>query len=99
MSCYRLTRIDELHLADFPYLRADDDCYHLGEYTVRQGYDFSPTNDLVINLKKEPAYRQTPAWKYKLRAVRTCANAFLGGIRLFVARAVWLDDDDWTGPF
>ncbi len=52
VSSHRLTQIDELHLAEFPYLRADDDCYFLGEYTVRKGYDFSPTNDLVINLKK-----------------------------------------------
>ncbi len=80
MSSHRLTRIDELHLGDFPYLRADDDCYYFGEYTVRQGYDFSPTNNLVINLKKEPAYKGTPAWKYKLRAIRTCAEAFLGGV-------------------
>ena len=80
MSSRRLTRIDELHLADFAYLRADDDCYYLGEYTVSAGYAFSPTNDLIINLKKGPEYRGTAAWKYKLRAVRECARAFLGAV-------------------
>ncbi len=82
MSSHRLTRIDELHLRDFRHLRADDDCYYLGEYTVRQGFDFSMTNNLVINLKKEPKYRGTPAWKYKLRAIRTCAEVFLGALSL-----------------
>ncbi len=81
MSSHRLTRIDELHLAEFPYLRADDDCYYLGEYTVRQGYQFSATNSLVINLKKGTEYRSTPAWKYKLQAIQACARAFLGGVR------------------
>ena len=81
MSSHRLTRIDELHLADFAHLRADDDCYYLGEYTVRQGYQFSQTNNLVINLKKGPEHRDTQAWKYKLRAIRTCAKAFLDGVR------------------
>ncbi len=80
MSSYRLTRIDELHLAEFPYLRPDDDCYYHGEYTVRQGYDFSTTNDLVINLKKGLEYKNGPAWKYKAQAIRTCADAFLGGV-------------------
>jgi len=81
VSSYRLTQIDELHLADFAHLRADDDCYYLGEYTVRQGYEFSPTNNLVINLKKSPKYKNTSAWKYKLQAISTCANAFLDGLR------------------
>ena len=80
MSSHRLTQIDELHLAEFPYLRADDDCYYLGEYTVRQGYEFSATNDLVINLKKGIEYKNGPAWKYKARAIRTCAAAFLAAV-------------------
>lgn len=46
-----------------------DECYYLGEYTARQGYAHSPTNDLIINLKKHPRHRGSSHWHYKQRAV------------------------------
>jgi len=70
-----LTKIDPLYLSDFRYLQSDDECYYLGEYTARQGFEFSATNNLVINLKKSPEYKGTRAWPHKLAAIERCAKA------------------------
>jgi hypothetical protein len=48
----RLTKIDELTLPDHYRLEPTDDCYFIGEYTARGGYEQSDTNDLILNLKK-----------------------------------------------
>ena len=72
----RLTKIDELMLADHVYLSEDDECYFIGEYTARAGYDYSPTNNLVSNFKKEMDRRCLPEWTYKEQAIRQTAKAF-----------------------
>ena len=72
----RLTKIDELTLPDHWYLEPDDDCYFLGEYTVRKGYAFSPTNDLILNFKKSMDKRETSQWPYKQWAIKHAAAAF-----------------------
>jgi hypothetical protein len=69
-----LRRIDELLLPDHWYLEASDLCFFLREYTKGGGYQASETNQLIINLKKEPKYRGTPSWKYKARAIAKCAT-------------------------
>lgn len=86
MSYLRLTKIDALHLASFAYLRPDDDCYYLGEYTAREGYGFSRTNQLIYNLKKSPSERGRPSWSYKLDAIRACAHALVRSLP-----SSWLD--------
>ena len=43
----QLTQIDELMLPDHVYLDDEDTCYFLGEYTARQGYGYSTTNQLI----------------------------------------------------
>jgi hypothetical protein len=72
----RLTRIDEQYRRSYHYLREEDQCYFLGEYTPRKGYDFGETNDLISNLKKGMDRRDKPEWRWKLRAIET-AGAWL----------------------
>ena len=72
----RLTRIDPITLPDHSHLAATDEIYFLGEYTARQGYSFSATNNLVLNLKKSVTLRGTPQWKWKGRAIAEAATAF-----------------------
>jgi predicted amidophosphoribosyltransferase len=50
-------------------LEVTDQCIYLGEYTARKGYSYSPTNNLIHNLKKSPKLRETAQWPHKLKAV------------------------------
>lgn len=72
----RFTEIDELTRPDHFWLTEDDRCYFLGEYTARQGYAYSPTNDLILNFKKPPDRRGRPEWRYKEQAIQRAATAF-----------------------
>lgn len=77
----RLTRVDPLTLDDHHYLSASDFCLFLGEYTARRGYDFSPTNHLIINYKKPMERKGKPEWKFKLRSIRLAAEALCFALR------------------
>jgi hypothetical protein len=68
-----LTRLDELYLPHHWYLDAADQCYFGGEYTAGQGYAYSQTNQLILNLKKKMERRGLPDWGYKARAIRQAA--------------------------
>jgi predicted amidophosphoribosyltransferase len=72
----RLSKIDELILAnqEHYYLDSDDECFYIGEYTARQGYAFSETNNLIHNLKKSPKLRGTSQWKWKEHAIRQAGH-------------------------
>ena len=72
----RFTEIDELTRPDHYWLTDDDRCYFLGEYTARQGYAYSPTNQLIWNFKKTPDRRGRPEWRYKEQSIRQAAAAF-----------------------
>lgn len=72
---HNLTVIDPLTRPDHSYLDQSDECYFLGEYTARQGYAYSDTNNLIINLKKDMSRRGRPEWQYKVRAIQTAARA------------------------
>ena len=72
----RFTEIDELTRPDHYWLTDDDRCYFLGEYTARQGYAYSPTNQLIWNFKKTPDRRGRPEWRYKKQSIRQAAAAF-----------------------
>lgn len=72
----RLTEIDDLTREDHSYLTEDDTCYYLGEYTAREGFDFSKTNSLILNFKKSMDRRGLPEWRYKEQAISTAAAAF-----------------------
>ena len=51
MTTYRLTKIQPEVLGDHGYLTSKDNCYYFGEYTARVGSGYSPTNQLIYNLK------------------------------------------------
>lgn len=72
----RLTKIDDLTRPDHWYLTDADVCYFIGEYTARQGYAYSATNNLVLNFKKHMDRRGRPEWRYKARAIQNAALAF-----------------------
>lgn len=72
----RLTKIDDLTRPDHWYLSDLDVCYFIGEYTARQGYAYSATNNLVLNFKKRLDRRGRPEWRYKARAIQNAALAF-----------------------
>lgn len=72
----RFTRIDDLTRPDHPYLRHDDECYFIGEYTARKGFAYSATNRLIWNFKKTMDRRELPEWRYKNSAIQTTAVAF-----------------------
>lgn len=72
----RFTLIDELIRRDHWYLADDDICYFLGEYTAREGYAFSPTNQLIVNFKKPMDRQERPEWYYRQRAILQAATAF-----------------------
>ena len=77
---HRFTRIDDLSRPDHWHLAEGDACYFLGEYTARQGYAYSDTNQLIINLKKPMDRRDRPEWRYKQEAIRQAAEAFRKGL-------------------
>ena len=72
----RFTEIDELTRPDHHWLTNDDRCYFLGEYTARQGYAYSRSNQLILNFKKSLDRRGRPEWRYKESAIRQAATAF-----------------------
>lgn len=70
----RLTRVDDLTRPDHSYLTEEDVCFFLGEYTARQGFAYSATNNLMINFKKPVDRRCRAEWQYKERAIETAAT-------------------------
>jgi hypothetical protein len=84
-----LTRIDELTRSEHCHLTADDECFALREYLARGGWQAGETNQLIMNLKKNPDRRGLPEWHYKEGAIRRAGTelraAFLSG------GAKWLD--------
>ncbi|WP_419600284.1 hypothetical protein [Thiolapillus sp.] len=71
----RLTKIDDLTRPDHYHLTVDDTCYYIGEYTAREGYAFSATNQLIYNLKKSVLVRGQVQWEYKEQAIKQAASA------------------------
>jgi predicted amidophosphoribosyltransferase len=69
----RFQIIDESNRQDHVFLRSEDECYFLREYTSGKTYAFSETNNLISNLKKK---RGTGGYQYKALAIRSVANIF-----------------------
>ena len=51
----RFWQIDGTNCAQHALLTCADRCYYLWEYAPRRGYGFSPTNQLISNLKIKPS--------------------------------------------
>ena len=75
----RLTKVDSA-APDHWHLTASDECYFLGEYTARKGYQGSPTNQVIFNLKKSVDRRGLTDWHYKGEAIREVATALRAAI-------------------
>lgn len=72
-----MLQIDETTVAEHFDLETSDHCYYVWEYTAGQRYDFSPTNQLISNLKIKPSQiGATPRrGHYKQQAIAHCAAA------------------------
>ena len=76
----KFTKIDDLTRSDHSHLTQNDECFFLGEYMARAGYEHGPTNDLISNFKKTMDRQNRPEWRYKKRAINQAAKAFLNGL-------------------
>jgi hypothetical protein len=61
----RFREIDDQNRGHHYNLTADDKCYFLHEYTSGKNYNFSDTNRLISNLKKNPSLRGRAEYHYK----------------------------------
>ncbi len=75
----RLRLIDKRTRRDHSCLEADDVCFYYGEYVAGAGIK-TPTNDLILDLKKEPARRGKYDWRYKVWAIEDCARVLRLGL-------------------
>jgi len=73
----RLLQIDETTVGDHFSLAASDTCFYVWEYVAARHYDFSPTNQLISNLKIKPTQIsiRPRRGRYKQQAVQHCAAA------------------------
>jgi hypothetical protein len=69
------TEIDQLTRSDHWHLAEDDVCWFLGDFSVRKGWDHSPTNNLIWNFKKPMNRRGKPGWQFKAKAITDAATA------------------------
>jgi hypothetical protein len=81
----KLWKIDESTVNDHFSLRETDQCYYIWEYAAGKRYDFSPTNQLIWNLKIKPSQiAKSPGRDYyKQQAINHAAAA----LRRFLPQA------------
>jgi predicted amidophosphoribosyltransferase len=72
VTSIRLQAIDDTNRRDHHYLREEDECYFLYEYTAGKGWQGGETNQLIHNLKKKRADR---GHHHKAPAIARCAGA------------------------
>jgi len=77
----RLTVVGALERPDHFHLHEQAKCYFWGEYTPYEHTDgekwnFSPTNQLMSNLKKKMDRRGAADWRYKQDAIERVGRAF-----------------------
>jgi hypothetical protein len=75
----KLLRIDESTVGEHFSLRESDQCIYIWEYTAGKRYDFSPTNQLISNLKIKPSWiSKSPNRNYfKQQAINHAASGLL----------------------
>jgi hypothetical protein len=71
-----LLQIDATTRGDHVYLRPDDYCLYIGDYTARGGFGCSPINNLVLNFKKPVSRRGLAEYVYKERAIERVGRFF-----------------------
>ncbi len=82
MKNVKLQKIDESLISEHSCLKPEDPCFFLGEYASRQGYQHSPMNQLIFNLKKSVDKIGQPDWRYKESAISEI-------VRLFTSTPSW----------
>lgn len=75
-----LSAIDDLSRPLHYHLTADDRCLFLREYASGQGYQYSDTNSMILNLKKGVDRRGTAEWRYKLKAIKQAGSELRGAL-------------------
>jgi predicted amidophosphoribosyltransferase len=72
-----MLQIDETTRRDHFNLASSDLCFYVWEYTAGRRYDFSPTNQLISNLKIKPTQITARPRRnhYKQQAINHCAAA------------------------
>ena len=68
-----LLKIDDLSRPDHALLEPQDTCFYIREYTSRQGYQASPDNQLVFNLKCPVDHANAGRRYYKQQAIKQAA--------------------------
>lgn len=68
-------KLDTLTITAHHYLDKDDLCVYFGEYAPRKGFAYSPTNKLIMNLKKPMDRKGKPEWVHKGKAIISAAQA------------------------
>jgi hypothetical protein len=64
-----LHRVDDSNIGDHHWLTAGDECFYFHEYTPKQGFNYSPANDFVLNFKIKVRHRNEPRYHYKTQAI------------------------------
>lgn len=77
MASLRFQKIDDSTRELHSYLTSDDRVLYLREFTSRQGFSFSDTNQRIANLKKK---RGDGGYHYKAGAIHACATEMHAGI-------------------
>ena len=82
-----LQLIDSLLKPEHYYLKDDDKCYFLGEYTPGEGYDYSGMNSFIYNFKKSPEKKEH--WRYKEKVIKDISN-------ILISLRVWKKIKNYT---
>ena len=73
----RWTIFDRVNLSECPHIKESGTCYYLMT-RKRGGYDASDANSKISNLKKSPACKGQPQWRYKELAIEEFAHDIQG---------------------
>lgn len=71
----KLSKIDQLTVGDHWHLTVNDEVWYFGEYSAGKGFQHSPANQLISNLKHGVEHRGTPRWRYKMSAIAQVGDA------------------------
>lgn len=86
----RLSKIDKESIEDHSYLRENDKCLYFGEYTANEGWNFSDTNQLIHNFKKDMSTKGTPQWKYKIKAIEKVGKLIDPYMKRSRSNCIWV---------
>lgn len=85
-----LSKIDKESMEDHSYLRENDKCFYFGEYTAKEDWNFSDTNQLILNFKKDMSTKGTPQWKYKIKAIEKVGKLIAPYMKRSQSNWIWV---------